>query len=123
MRSAIILAAALVGLTVASSAFARSVSLLAPDNPRNSSGWRPPPSPTAGLKSFAPVETKDWLELNRDITPTAGDSMSMGGMKGMKGMGGMKGMDSMPGMGASKPGAGKESKGGMSGMPGMGGGK
>ncbi len=106
--------AALVGLSFATCALASPDSLLAPDDPAISSGWRPPPSPTAGLKPFAPVGTKDWIQLNRDVTPAAGDSM--GRMPAMGGMGGMSGM-------GGEPGSGKHPKGGMSGMPGMGGGK
>lgn len=111
MRSLVTLVAAAFGLATATCALADPASLLAPDDPVNASGWRPPPSPTAGLKSYAPVEVKDWIKLNQDVTETGG---SMGGMGGMKGMGGMD---------AGKPAAGQDSKGGMPGMPGMGGGK
>lgn len=108
MRSLVTLVAAAFGLATATCALAGSASLLAPDDPANASGWRPPPSPTAGLKSYAPVEVKDWIKLNQNVTETGGGSMA--GMKGMKGMGGM---------GAATPDAGQDPKGGMSGMPGM----
>lgn len=114
----VILAAALVALASPSCASADPSALLAPGNPENSSGWTPPPPPTAGLKSFAPVKTKDWLQLNRDVTPAAGEAMG-----GMQGMGGMKGMGAMSGMGGMSGNGGKGGMSGMPGMSGMGGGK
>ena len=100
MRILSIAAGVLVGVLSATRAVADPSYPLAADDPANASGWRPPPSPTAGVRSFAPVAAKDWLK------PAGGATGEGAAMKGMD----MKGM---PGM----------SKGSMSGMPGMGGGK
>ena len=112
------------GLAFASPSVADPSSLLAPDDPSYSSGWRPPASPTAGLKPFAPAETKDWLQMNKNVTPSGA---SMGGMSGMSGMNsddmkGMEGMDKKPssGSGAAKAGGSMDAMPGMSGMSGMG---
>ncbi len=100
MRILSFAAGVLVGVLIATSAVADPSYPLAADDPANGSGWRPPPSSTAGVQSFAPVEARDWL---KPVGATTGQD---GAMKGMD----MKGM---PGMGG----------GSMSGMPGMGGGK
>ncbi len=57
--------------------------LLAPDNPQIASGWRPPRSAVHGIETFTPVEPKDWIQLNKDVSPKSGPD----GMSGMKGMG------------------------------------
>ena len=122
-------------LTLTSPCVADQAFLLAPDNLAYSSGWRVPTSPTAGLKAFKPAEARDWLQMNKNVTPSGSTMGGMSGMAGMKGMGGgnMKGgagsvgaakpMQGMPGMGSEPAGGGTGSSGGMSGMPGMGGGK
>ena len=114
MNFACIPALALAGLAFGSPCVADPAALLAPDDPSYSSGWRVPASPMAGLKAFSPAETKDWLQLNRDVTPSG---TSSGGMAGMGG-GDMKGMK---GMGKKSPPGGASVKGGgpMQGMPGM----
>ena len=116
MRILPITAGVLVGVLSATFAVADPSYPLAADDPANGSGWRPPSSPTAGLKAFSPAETKDWLQLNKDVTPSGA---SAGGMSGMGGdMKGMKGMDGKsPPSSASKKGVPRRS---MPGMPGMG---
>jgi len=57
---------------------------------------------TAGVQRYDVVDPKDWRELNRQVTPKAGQ----GGMEGMPGMDGadhskMPGMN-MPGMGGKR---------------------
>jgi hypothetical protein len=113
----------LAGLASASPSVADPSSLLAPDDPSYSSSWRPPASPTAGLKPFAPAETKDWLQMNKNVTPSGA---SMGGMSGMSGMSsddmkGMKGMEKKPSAasGSAKTGGSMDAMPGMSGMSGM----
>lgn len=39
--------------------------LLDPLNPALSTNWRPPPSSTAGLEHYTPVDVKNWLEQSR----------------------------------------------------------
>jgi hypothetical protein len=70
--------AALIGLAASGCAPDGPSLLLAPDDPRIATGWRPPRSPVAGLKRLAPVDPKDWRGLNRDAVPG-------GGMNGMGG--------------------------------------
>ena len=73
--------------------------LLDPANPSLSTHWRPPPSPTAGLETYAPVAARNWLRQN--TLPSGGGTMS--GMKSMPAMKGMSsGMDGMPAMGGGK---------------------
>jgi hypothetical protein len=112
------------GLALASPCVADPASLLAPDDPSISSGWRAPASPTAGLKPFRPAETKDWLQLNKNVTPSGasmGGMSDMAGMKGMDGQKGMKGVAKKPARnGAPSKGGSMKDMPGMSGMPGMG---
>ncbi len=111
---------ALAGVVSARPCLADPAFLLAPDDPSYSSGWHAPAPPTAGLKPFAPAETKDWLQLNKDVMPGS----AQGGMSGMGVMsdGDMKGMDQkpVPKAGAAKAGGPMQGMPGMSGMPGMG---
>ena len=100
MRILSFAAGLLVGVLIATSAVADPWYPLAADDPANGSGWRPPPSSTAGVQSLTPVEARDWLK------PAGGATGQDGAMRGMD----MKGMSGMGG-------------GSMSGMPGMGGGK
>ncbi|KQO78304.1 MULTISPECIES: hypothetical protein [unclassified Methylobacterium] len=65
------------------------VGLVLPSDPN---ATVPPPryaTVTRGVKDFGVVETKDWLELNRQVAPKAG-SGGTGGMPGMDGMGGKR---------------------------------
>ena len=109
------------GLALSSPSIADPYALLAPDDASHSSGWRPPASPTAGLKPFSPVETKDWIQLNRAVTPSGVSTGGMSNMGGMKGMD-VKGMAGKPSRNAAPPNDDNSMKGmpGMSGMPGMG---
>lgn len=75
--------AALIGVMSGCSANGPS-RLFDPADPTISTHWRPPPSPTAGLQSYSPVEAKDWVKQNQ----APAGAGSMGGMKGMPGMGG-----------------------------------
>ncbi len=106
--------AAAAGLVAAGclAASAAPAGLLDADNPAIGSHWKPPASPTAGLKVFAPVEPKDWRTLNQDVAPAS----SRGGTSGMD----MSGKGNMPGMG-SKPSArtAPTGEGAMGAMPGM----
>lgn len=76
--------------------------LLDPADPSSSTHWRPPPSPTDGLETYAPVAARDWLRQN--ASPSGGGTM--GGMKSMPAMkgvsSGMKVMDGVPAMGGGK---------------------
>ncbi len=89
MRLPHTVAGVLAGLLAASCAVADPSRPLAADDPAQGSGWRPPPSPTAGVRSFAPVAAKDWLK-------SGGASGDSGGA-----MGGMD-MKAMPDMGGSR---------------------
>lgn len=62
--------------------------LLAADDPRTTTHYRPPPSPLAGLKSYQPVEARtDWGSAPPPPSPQGGKgSGTMPGMKGMSGM-------------------------------------
>ncbi len=57
---------------------------------------------TAGVQRYDVVDPKDWRELNRQVTPKAGQG-GMGGMPGMEGTdhSKMPGMN-MPGMGGKR---------------------
>jgi hypothetical protein len=61
--------------------------LLKPLDPALGSHARQPASPTRGLKPFAPSEPRDWLQMNRRVTPS--DEQN-GGMHMMPGMGEMR---------------------------------
>lgn len=81
--------AALVGLASACPLYGPS-NLLAPTDPALVSHWSPARSPTADLKSYAPVEAGNWLNMNRAVTPGGDAKREMPAMPGMKGMGGGK---------------------------------
>lgn len=70
----------------AHAAWADPTGLLAPDDPTIGSGWHVSTSPLHGVERFAPAEPKNWIELNKAITPKVGGA----GMSNMSGMGGMK---------------------------------
>ena len=85
--------AALLGLAVGcgpSAALPAPTDLLAPLDPRRATRWHPPPSPTDGLRSYAPVEARS----DRGGSPAATSTPPDGGMGTMKGMPGM----AVPGM-------------------------
>ena len=113
-----------IGLASATPCLADPASLLAPDNPSYSSGWHAPASPTAGFKAFTPAQPQDWLQMNKNVTPSGSSMGGMSGMSGMSGddMKGMKGMEKEPasGGGAAKTGGSMDAMPGMSGMSGMG---
>jgi len=81
--------AAFLGLASACPMYGPST-LLAPTDPALVGRWSPPRSPTSGLKSYAPVEAGNWLDMNRAVTPGRGTTKEMPAMPGMKGMGGGK---------------------------------
>ena len=112
-----------IGLALATPCLADPGSLLSPDNPSYSSGWHAPASPTAGLKAFSLAQPKDWLQMNKNVTPSGSSMGGMSGMPGIKGgnMKGMKGMDTKlaPASAPSKAGGSMDA---MPGMPGMNGG-
>lgn len=90
MRILSIAAGVLVGVLCSTFAVADPSYPLAADDPSNGSGWRPPPSPIAGVQSFAPVDAKDWLKPDQGSASQGGDTILGTDMRGMPGMGGSK---------------------------------